>query len=724
MLAWRNLAQRIPDAAGYAYFRMADISSRRRQYSAAVDSGLASIALLELQRRTVIEPVVDMPNPNRVPIFDRPPSPQGDEEVRMQVQTLLRSANVRTIDKLSSMVQETSLQTTQPLPPPLLWSCKAIEQAMNEYMRTPQEGLGANQMGQSAGDISVSRDSESIWRFVGPLALSAARDRKTKNAADALLWVSLNWKGSSRFDIAHIREHLTPDDQCYLNLWKGARVRLSSQMMKYMLSKKGRQTSAMSMQSDVLIFKEEQTVSYLEAVLAARAYLNGSRHHALITPSELRNELGRADCFIDYIRIRPDSLTRQRSVFPGYMRVLITPPTEAWHGSERVRADRYASVYTCGGMQSAVARDLGPAAPIDSLVARIRHLLEDPSSNSRELSKALRLGFKLLVPERVVRSKSANDVLFVSPDSTLHLLPFHLLLSAPKRYVTDLRVVSYVSSAADIVRHRTRKVGEGEVLAIVDPTYGDASSEEERFSLRCGPWQSIPRNDTARELDGLAAVSKRIRVASEVMARPDVLLESGKLSILHVSTHGYRLSVRCPWAQAMLRPEKSIDGKPSPIAYQLRSLALASPNTGAMNGMDAYRSGLVLADANRQRETSEPTSFLTGAMLQTVDLSGTSLVGLAGCESGAFDGGGGGEGLSGLPGVALSGGAAAAVGARWATSGEAFSRIFEGMYRGVGNGVNSAMALRRSTRALREKSGFDHPYYWGTFSHYGVPVIQ
>jgi CHAT domain-containing protein len=103
--------------------------------------------------------------------------------------------------------------------------------------------------------------------------------------------------------------------------------------------------------------------------------------------------------------------------------------------------------------------------------------------------------------------------------------------------------------------------------------------------------------------------------------------------------------------------------------------------------------------------------WLTAADVLPLDFGGT-VVTLSACESARNQVLAGDE-LVGLARGFLGAGAATLVASLWLVQDETTSRMMEGWYARLHNGVGKAAALREAQLAFKERH--PHPYYWGPF---------
>jgi hypothetical protein len=79
-----------------------------------------------------------------------------------------------------------------------------------------------------------------------------------------------------------------------------------------------------------------------------------------------------------------------------------------------------------------------------------------------------------------------------------------------------------------------------------------------------------------------------------------------------------------------------------------------------------------------------------------------------------------GEEHVGLVQAMMSAGARAVVASLWPVNDAATRALFEAFYAGIEGGKSPAVALADATRIVRERAGWEHPYYWAAFQATGL----
>jgi CHAT domain-containing protein len=130
------------------------------------------------------------------------------------------------------------------------------------------------------------------------------------------------------------------------------------------------------------------------------------------------------------------------------------------------------------------------------------------------------------------------------------------------------------------------------------------------------------------------------------------------------------------------------------------------------------RSGLALAGANQSR-SGDNNGLLTAMEAAYLDLSGTKLVLLSGCDTGAGEVKSG-EGVQELRRALVLAGSESQVMSLWPISDESTKELLIPYYKALQQGQERSEGLRQAQlRMLRERKDLRHPFYWAAFIQSG-----
>ncbi|MFH1924448.1 MAG: CHAT domain-containing tetratricopeptide repeat protein, partial [Planctomycetota bacterium] len=371
--------------------------------------------------------------------------------------------------------------------------------------------------------------------------------------------------------------------------------------------------------------------------------------------------------------------------------------------------------------QRPVIIDLGEAHVIDAEIKRLRHSImrapqEVVSLGDERLAErhfkslARRLYDRLLLP--VQKQLRPRDRLVISPVGELNLLPFEILVGPRGKYLVEERAVRYVSTGRDLLLWRTkpwRPRTSDKAVVMGDPDYGTSPKAD-----TSGPFSRLPA--TGVEAREVASSLQGARLFLRRMASERTLRESGRVSVLHLATHGFFHELAGP--SRIESPSAALKERSS----SRRRLARVQ------NPM--LRSGLALAGANQSSSESPvggrlDDGILTAEEVATLDLVGTELVVLSACETGIGEVKRGG-GVYGLRRGFELAGTRSIVMSLWKVPDAETRELMRAFYTRLKAGKGKGRALRESMleqiRRRRSRNGGAHPYFWGAFILAGDPM--
>ncbi len=372
--------------------------------------------------------------------------------------------------------------------------------------------------------------------------------------------------------------------------------------------------------------------------------------------------------------------------------------------------------------------DLGDAAAIDLAIARYRAEMlgvdqardtgaqpdaASGGSNAGEELRRLVIDPLRPLPGRVRR-------LMVVPDGMLHLVPF-AALPLDGGHLLDAYEFSTQTSALEL-RQVTRSFDPalaGPPLVLADPDF-DLDGDGAGDGADAGPPVELAARglpDAAELRDAIPALPATAAEARAVGAVLGVEPVTGRDAdkrrvaraygpiVLHLATHGFFL----PATSGAV----DLGGSEAQGAGHVSVGVLDDP---------LLRCGLVLAGANRWRQTGElhpraGDGFLTGLDVLALDLQGTQLVVLSACDTARgeiLDG----EGVVGLSRAFTSAGAESLVMSLWKIPDEQTAQLMTAFYQRLGQGDEIPSALRAAQLAIRARHR--HPANWAAFICQGV----
>ncbi len=345
--------------------------------------------------------------------------------------------------------------------------------------------------------------------------------------------------------------------------------------------------------------------------------------------------------------------------------------------------------------------DLGAAAAIDASVTALRKALASKSAGAEAAARDL--DGRVMQPIRGLLG--GVEMVFLSPDGSLNLVPFAALVDENNRFLVERFAFDYVTSGRDLLRQSAHGAPRGGALIVANPDFGPApASRGGGGGLANATFKPLPGTaDEARALGGLLAGSTVVTGGDATAA---ALAQARGPRILHVATHGFFL------------PDEPPEPAPKPAAPSADQRSFDLEERARIEN-PLLRSGLVLAGANLHG-TGKDTGILTALEATGLDLFGTKLVVLSACETGLGDVQNG-DGVYGLRRALVIAGAETQVMSLWKVDDAATRDLMIGYYKALEGGGERGAAMRSVQRAMLGSKATAHPFYWASFIVSGDP---
>ncbi|SEM22829.1 CHAT domain-containing protein [Stigmatella aurantiaca] len=548
--------------------------------------------------------------------------------------------------------------------------------------RLRQEALGFSGSRLSSLLSHLRADEQMLYA----LLRAYPQDAHARNLA---LSAVLLLKGRSVAELAHISRsidrNLGAEDHDTLEKLRGLRTQLAA------LSFSSPDTLPLKAYQQRLKALEEEGDS-LEAELAGRsAHLRSLT--ALPSPSEIVARVAAAlpqdSALIEFIAYRDRPLVPKPGTSPANV------PSQL----------RYmALVLFPDGASHTV--DLGPAAPIDRAALHLRDALAEQEASFQTIAQELyQRAFQPLIP-----LLGSTRHLVLAPDGQLGLIPFDALHDG-QGFLLDSFDFTYLTSGRELLLRPWDGAAPSSVVVMADPNFTDSVTALDSHTTRSSPlaWFAVPplsempRNGWVRlpgtrlEAQSIQRLLPQAQLFLGADASKDVLLRLPTPGILHLATHGFFLGDAPAFSDA--RGLASIDalaGAPPPQQEPL------------------LNSGLVLAGAQASgAEAPGPeATLLTALEIAGLNLWGTQLVVLSGCDTGRGDVRLG-QGVYGLRRALVAAGAETVLVSLWKVNDYATSVLMEAYYRNLLKGQGRATALREAMKSHRAR--YPHPHAWAPF---------
>ena len=224
-----------------------------------------------------------------------------------------------------------------------------------------------------------------------------------------------------------------------------------------------------------------------------------------------------------------------------------------------------------------MAIPLGPAAPIDTLIARWRGVIVNrrtagPRAPRADPSWPVGDALRRLVWDRAAAHLHGVPRVFVVPDGALSLLPFAALPTGPQSFLVETGpTIHYLSSERDLIGLPEGPANQG-LLAVGGPAFDDPrvfadaarpqparapGAASRRGVDDCGTLQSVsftPLDETSGEVQDLASLwtagadarmGRAMVLTGHEATEAAVKHEAAHVRVLHLATHGFFMNGTC-----------------------------------------------------------------------------------------------------------------------------------------------------------------------------------
>ncbi|HMV99230.1 MAG TPA: CHAT domain-containing protein [Acidobacteriota bacterium] len=344
--------------------------------------------------------------------------------------------------------------------------------------------------------------------------------------------------------------------------------------------------------------------------------------------------------------------------------------------------------------------DLGEAAPIDTAVAAFRSMVRSTTIPfSRETSSAAQeLDRLVMQPVRNLIGPARH--LLISPDGTLHLIPFSALVDQNGKFLVETYTLTYLTSGRDLLRLKVKLPAQESAVIIANPNYGNGAGP----ILAGHPLDPLPPlPETAREGKRIQSLLKRADFVSGRQATEHFVKSIRRPEVLHIATHGYFLAD----TRQEIAGEATRDLKLQTVG-DLETWRIENP---------LLRSWLFFSGAN-QGGQADNDGTMTALEAAQLDLWGTKLVVLSACETGVGETKNG-DGVFGLRRALVLAGSESQMISLWAVSDRATRELMVDYYTRLRTGEGRSQALRNVQLKMLKNPKYQHPFYWAAFIQSG-----
>ena len=342
-----------------------------------------------------------------------------------------------------------------------------------------------------------------------------------------------------------------------------------------------------------------------------------------------------------------------------------------------------------------IAIDLGLVTPIEEKIQLALEATETASSDQQQLWDEV----SQLVIEPLAKQLEGKEQIFISPDAELNRVPFAALKSpTTNQFLGEAKKIRLLTTGRELLDLANNSSKNNQKpLVIANPSFDldsapvpistpetSSDSQDRSGDLLSRTWKALP--GTAIEGKTIAQITDA-NLLTQTQATALAIQEANTPKIFHIASHAYYLPPE----------EKEIE---NPL----------------------LRSGIVLAGANNPEDNQQDDGYLTALEVTKLDLKGTQMVVISGCESGKGDIQSG-EGVYGLKRAIAVAGARSSLLSLWKVDDAATAAFMESFYQRLKDGQGRADALLEIQKDFREKkitSGdpvkdWSEPYYWAAF---------
>lgn len=363
---------------------------------------------------------------------------------------------------------------------------------------------------------------------------------------------------------------------------------------------------------------------------------------------------------------------------------------------------------------------LGDWEPIANLIQAYRKAIE---SRDQPLVDALadELYDKLWNP--LAHNIPAGTTIYISPDDSLHLLPFSALRNPETgRYLIQNHPIQMLGASRDLLRQPLGNPPKQPVVAYA-PHYslGGAGTNDQASSsgsrtydlARSGlHFDHLPGALTEGQAISALLADLEPQALSGAAATEAAIRSVSGPRFLHIATHGFYLGEDAPPVE-----QGSRFGQVEQLLFETDT----RPDlhmTQAQVENPLLRSGLALAGANdgARGESDADDGVLTALEAQGLNLAGTELVVLSACDTGVGEVRTG-QGVASLQRAFLEAGASSVVYSLWKVDDDATRRLMTSLYEGVL--TESTLPLDRLRQVQLEMLASEihaAPWYWAAFT--------
>ena len=351
--------------------------------------------------------------------------------------------------------------------------------------------------------------------------------------------------------------------------------------------------------------------------------------------------------------------------------------------------------------------DLGPSKNIDKLIENGLVASEKSLSDSQEIFDQI----SNLLIKPLESSISDSKIIIISPHLELNRIPFSALRSPKsKNFLNEDYELRLVTTGRELIEIENTTKNKNKPLIIANPNFNlrnfknnqnniHNTSQIRSKEVKSKNWGMLP--GTEKEGTSIAKITNGIFAKGD-KATSLIIQKTPRPKILHIASHSYYFGD--------LYRNRSKNKYPNLVNKKNNF------NNSLYNENPLLRSGIVLAGANNPNEFNNDDGYLTALEITKLDLRGTDLVVISGCESGLGEIRSG-EGVYGLKRAIAIAGAKSSLLSLWKVNDSATAEFMEDFYTRLKNGESKTEALAKTQKEFRTHpiQAWRHPNVWAAF---------
>ena len=340
--------------------------------------------------------------------------------------------------------------------------------------------------------------------------------------------------------------------------------------------------------------------------------------------------------------------------------------------------------FTLDNQMNIKVYDLGSAETINPLVAKVINSAENKKNDFDEKLQQI----KSLIISPLEKDLANKKNIYLSPDSELNRVPYSAMnIKSEWNNKNDYKNIRVLTSSRELIEINSKAKNKGtkKSLIVANPAFNLKESindktefipQKRSIDLRNLRWTSLP--GTLKEGKALNKIIKS-NLLTDKKATVLNIQKYSSPKLLHIASHSYYL-----------------------------------PSKEGENSL--LRSGIVLAGANYPFLNPIDDGYLTALEATNLNLEGTDLVVISGCESGQGDIKSG-QGVYGLRRSLAVAGAKSQLLSLWKVDDLGTAAFMEAFYKNLDKGIAKDIALKNTQKEFQNHPipSWRHPYVWAAF---------